>query len=93
MKKAVWWLAGLIVAMCALALWPDAQLDDWRQMVRATARTSWLLFMGLFVATATPHGVLAPHRGSLAQGFLISHLLHAAGIVALHALSSPEQWA
>ena len=93
MKKTVWWLAGLLVAMCAVALWPDAQLDDWRQMVRATARTSWLLFMGLFVATATPRGALAPHRGSLALGFLLSHLLHAAGILALHVLSTPEQWA
>lgn len=90
-----WRVTGLIGAMLAvmtMLLIPMAtqQSDAIRLVIRATARTSLILFMLAFSAAALAQlspvpavGWLRRNRRYIGVGFALSHLLHAAAIIKL----------
>jgi len=90
-----WRVTGLIGAMLAvmtILLIPMAahQSDAIRLVIRATARTSLILFMLAFSAAALAQlspvpavGWLRRNRRYIGVGFALSHLLHAAAIIKL----------
>lgn len=96
-------VASGLLLMCLVLVWPDGTLEGWRAQVRATARTSWLLFMGVFLSAGWPAAVpeampawqawLLRHRAALSSCFLVSHGLHAIGIAMLAVVGTPEEWA
>lgn len=85
-----------LVAMCAAILLANGVAEEgWRAVVRATARTSLLLFTAAYAASS----LRAFHRGAATKWLLanrryvglsyaISHTLHLAGIVALASVSA-----
>ena len=83
----------LLLAAAAIAFLAHAQpADGIRQVIRLTARTSLLLFLAAFVASAAvtlwPGRLshwLRRNRRQLGLSFAVSHLIHAAAIVALAA--------
>lgn len=95
-------IAALLL-MCVALVLPAGTLEDWRAQVRATARTSWVLFMGVFLSAgwsaATTgrlpnwHAWLVQHRSTWTTCFLVSHGLHAIGIAMLAVVGSSDDWA
>ncbi|HEV7663402.1 MAG TPA: hypothetical protein VGQ62_07695 [Chloroflexota bacterium] len=95
--------AGLLLtALAVLALGPDA--DGVRQLIRVTARSSFLLFLLAFTASATVRrwpGAFSrwqlANRRQIGLGFAVSHTIHAAAIAGFawidpsgfHAATSP----
>jgi len=88
-----WRLLGFISAiLCAMALaivLMDMNVDGVRRMIRATARTSLLLFLLAFTAAAVWKHFPNPwtrwqrrNRRYLGLGFAVSHTIHAVGIAA-----------
>jgi len=75
----------LLMAAVVLILGPDAQ--DFRQLIRATARSSFVLFLLAFTASAVArrwpgeftHWQLA-NRRQIGLSFAVSHTIHAAAI-------------
>jgi methionine sulfoxide reductase heme-binding subunit len=96
-------VASALLLMSLGLVLPDGALEDWRTQVRATARTSWLLFMGVFLSAGWPSEAAAHmpvwqarlmrHRSLLTACFIWSHGLHAMGIAMLAVLGTPEEWA
>ncbi|MDT9000393.1 hypothetical protein RQP53_14050 [Paucibacter sp. APW11] len=96
------WLLGTaaLLLMCVLLIGPRPELDGVRAQVRATARSSLFFFLLAYTASAWPRlwpgafsSWLLQRRRQWGLLFASSHALHAAGIVALHALASPALWA
>ena len=94
------WLSLLLVAMAAafLSLHPD--VEGLRLMIRATARTSLVLFALAFCAAALVQ--LAPgevtrwqrrNRRYLGVSFAVSHALHLAALIALARTDNELFWA
>lgn len=99
MTKAKWtegwglfWLLTLALAAMALGLLFAAGwgTDGYRLVIRATARTSLILFLAAFAASAAarlwPGTVthwLRRNRRQLGLGFAMSHFIHALAIIAL----------
>lgn len=88
----LFWLLSLVLAAMALALLVAAgwSTDGYRLVIRATARTSLILFLAAFSASAAarqwPGAVthwLRRNRRQLGLGFAMSHFIHALAIVAL----------
>src|SRR6187551_2677777 len=89
-----WWLFGLIavsvVSMSALAVVAQPELvEGLRSAIRATARSSFVLFLIVFTASAfavlVPSAfskVLVRERRILGLAFAFSHLVHAVFIYA-----------
>ena len=75
----------LLMSAVVLILGPDAQ--DFRQLIRATARSSFVLFLLAFTASTVArrwpgdfaHWQLA-NRRQIGLGFAVSHTIHAAAI-------------
>ncbi len=97
-----WRLLALISAVLALmalaVLALDPGVDGVRRVIRATARTSLLLFCMTFLATAAwnrfPNawtGWQRRNRRYLGLGFAVSHGIHAAAIL-LFAVLDPERF-
>lgn len=97
-----WRLLGLISAMLlmlALAIWVlDPSVEGVRRVIRVTARTSLVLFLLAFTASAAwkhfPHPLTRwqrQNRRYLGLGFVVSHAIHAAGI-ASYAVMFPVQF-
>lgn len=86
----------LLLAATTIACLAHAQpVDGLRQVIRLTARTSLLFFLTAFLASAAvtlwPGRLtrwLRRNRRQLGLSFAVSHLIHAAAIVAL-AVSNP----
>jgi DMSO/TMAO reductase YedYZ heme-binding membrane subunit len=84
----------LLMAAAVLALGPDA--EGFRQLIRATARSSFALFLLAYTASATvrrwpgefTRWQLA-NRRQIGLGFAVSHTIHAAAIAGF-AWSDPE---
>jgi hypothetical protein len=89
-----WPLLGLVslllLAMAGALLAAMPGVDGIRMLIRATARTSLLLFLAVFIASAA--WTLAPsaatrwlraNRRQLGLSFAVSHLIHACAIYAL----------
>lgn len=95
-----WWIATVLLAMCALGLWMTGTgIDGIRLVIRATARSSLILFLAAFAASAAatlwPGAITAwmrRNRRQLGLGFATSHGLHLMAIVAL-ATSAPDLFA
>jgi DMSO/TMAO reductase YedYZ heme-binding membrane subunit len=92
----------LLMALAVLAFSPDA--DSFRQLIRATARSSFVLFLLAFTASAAarrwPGSVTRwqlANRRQIGLGFAVSHAIHAAAIAGFawidpsgfHAATSP----
>jgi methionine sulfoxide reductase heme-binding subunit len=92
----------LLMSLAVLALGSDA--EGFRQLIRVTARSSFVLFLLAFTASAAvrrwPSSVTRWQLGNRRQiglGFAISHTIHAAAIagfawldpLAFHAATSP----
>ncbi|MEV6063270.1 hypothetical protein [Nocardia asteroides] len=84
-----------VMAVVILAL-VGADTDGYRMIIRATARTSLVLFLAAFVATSAlalwpgePARWLARNRRYLGLSFAMSHGVHLAAIVTL-ARTDPE---
>lgn len=82
-------LAALLLAMAAAILGPQPEVDDIRLLIRATARTSLLLFGLAFTAAALwrlwPGAAtqwLRRNRRYLGVSFAVSHAIHLAAIIA-----------
>lgn len=94
-----WWIGALILAMSALilALNPDTT-EAVRSVIRATARTSFALFLVAFVAsslaTLVPNDLtrgLMRERRYIGLSFAFSHLVHLLAILAYGVLN-PQFW-
>lgn len=92
-------VAALILAMAALilAFTPDV-VAGVRSVIRATARTSFVLFLAAFTASSlvalVPNGFtrgLMRERRYVGLSFAFSHLVHLVAIVSYGVLS-PEFW-
>lgn len=92
-------LAGLVLAMSALilALNPDPA-EAMRSVIRATARSSFVLFLAAFVAsslaTLVPNEFtrgLVRERRYIGLSFAFSHLVHLGAIFSYGALN-PQFW-
>jgi len=89
-------IAAAILAMSALILALDADMaEGLRAVIRATARTSFVLFLAAFVAssltTLVPNDVtrrLMRERRYIGLSFAFSHLVHLAAIFAYGALDA-----
>lgn len=88
----LFWLLSLALAAMALGLMFAAGggTDGYRVVIRATARTSLVLFLAAFAASAAarlwPGAVthwLRRNRRQLGLGFAMSHFIHALAIIAL----------
>jgi DMSO/TMAO reductase YedYZ heme-binding membrane subunit len=92
-------IALVVVAAAALALMTGMDsIDGTRRVIRMTARTSFLLFLAAFTASAFAFLLPSPMtRGLLRErrivglSFAFSHLVHAVAIYALGQLN-PEFW-
>lgn len=93
------WIGALILAISALilALNPDTT-EAVRSVIRATARTSFALFLVAFVAsslaTLVPNGLtrgLMRERRYIGLSFAFSHLVHLLAILAYGVLN-PQFW-
>lgn len=92
-------IAVLILAMSALILAFNSDLvESTRSVIRATARTSFVLFLTAFTASAFAILVSSPFTKSLLHerriiglSFAFSHLVHAIAIYAFGQLN-PEFW-
>ncbi len=90
------WSLAIVIAMVAAIVIAMPGEDGLRSAIRATARTSLILFLAAFVASAvntlTRGGAigkwLLANRRHLGLGFAGSHLVHGALIVALAATSA-----
>jgi len=84
-------IAAALVAMTAILTWQASDLvGALRVTIRATARSSLVLFMLAFTASANqrlfvsrPTDWLLRNRRQLGLGFALSHLIHLAAIVML----------
>ena len=94
-----WIIGALVLAMSGLilAVAPDLT-EGMRTVIRATARTSFVLFLAAFVAsslaTLVPNGFtrgLMRERRYVGLSFAFSHLVHFAAIVGYGALN-PQFW-
>jgi DMSO/TMAO reductase YedYZ heme-binding membrane subunit len=97
----LFWLLSLALAAMALALLVAAGggTEAWRLVIRATARTSLLLFLAAFVASAAarlwPGAAthwLRRNRRQLGLAFAMSHLIHALAIVTLYRTDPGTFW-
>lgn len=97
----LFWLLSLALAAMALALLVAAGggTEAWRLVIRATARTSLLLFLAAFVASAAarlwPGAAthwLRRNRRQLGLAFAMSHLIHALAIVTLYRTDPETFW-
>jgi DMSO/TMAO reductase YedYZ heme-binding membrane subunit len=87
----VGWAALIVVVMVAVILWVLGPTEAGvRVVLRATARTSLILFVAAFIASALRRLVRTPltawllrNRRQLGVSFAISHAIHGAAIVAL----------
>ncbi|ALN91914.1 ferric reductase-like transmembrane domain-containing protein [Lysobacter gummosus] len=92
-------IAALILAMSAAILWAHADpVEGVRSLIRATARTSFTLFLIAFTASAFVALVPAPwskavlrERRYIGLAFAFSHLVHAIAIYSYGRLA-PEFW-
>ena len=90
-KAVVGSATAALVAMCAVILLTSGTGEEgWRAVVRATARTSLVLFTAAYVASslrAFHHGTatkwLLANRRYVGLSYAVSHTLHLAAIVAL----------
>ncbi|HEY5781296.1 MAG TPA: ferric reductase-like transmembrane domain-containing protein [Lysobacter sp.] len=97
--KLFWLIGALVLAMSALILLLSPDLvEGLRSVIRATARTSFALFLAAFVAsslaTLVPNAVtrgLVRERRYVGLSFAFSHLVHLAAIVGYGALN-PQFW-
>lgn len=89
----------LVAASLALTLWQPDPVESVRQIVRLTARSSLLLFLLAYTASAL--ATLAPSGFSRWQGgnrrwlglsFALSHALHGIAVVALATLDPVLFW-
>lgn len=83
------WLSLALLAMVAVILVSMPDVAGVRQAIRATARSSWMLFLLTFTASAqyrlwpnTWTAWLRLHRRQFGLAFVVSHLVHALAIVA-----------
>lgn len=93
-------LSGLLLAMSAwLLAMHDWDVEGVRLVIRATARTSLVLFLAAFTASALAE--LAPgavtrwqraNRRALGVSFAVSHLIHLVAIVSLAAVDRELFW-
>lgn len=83
-------VSALLLAMAAALLAAMPGVDGIRMLIRATARTSLLLFLAAYIASAA--WALAPssatrwlraNRRQLGLSFAVSHFIHAGAIYAL----------
>ena len=89
--RLFWALTGALAAMSLGLLFVIGwDTDGYRMVIRATARTSLVLFLAAFAASAAfklwPGPVtrwLRRNRRQLGLGFAMSHLIHALAIMAL----------
>lgn len=97
--KLFWLLGALVLAMSTsiLLLSPDL-VEGLRSVIRATARTSFALFLAAFVAssmaTLVPNAFtrgLVRERRYVGLSFAFSHLVHFAAIVGYGVLN-PQFW-
>lgn len=92
-------LASLVLAMAALILaLNDDPAEAMRSVIRATARSSFVLFLAAFVAsslaTLVPNGFtrgLVRERRYIGLSFAFSHLVHLGAIFSYGALN-PQFW-
>lgn len=97
--KLFWLLGALVLAMSALILWLNPDLvEGLRSVIRATARSSFALFLAAFVAsslaTLVPNAftrALVRERRYVGLSFAFSHLVHFAAIVGYGVLN-PQFW-
>jgi DMSO/TMAO reductase YedYZ heme-binding membrane subunit len=90
--------AGLLLMAAAVLVWgPDA--EGFRQLIRATARSSFVLFLLAFTASAAarrwPGGLTRwqlANRRQIGLGFAVSHAIHA-GAIAGFARADPSGFA
>ncbi len=96
----VGWSAGALLAMCGLLLTVyGAQEQGLRVVIRATARTSLLLFLAAFLASSLRRlwrvratAWLLRNRRQLGVSFACSHALHLAAILVLASGWSESFW-
>ena len=97
--KLFWLIGALVIAMSTLILLisPDP-IEGLRTMIRATARTSFALFLAAFVAsslaTLVPNAFtrgLVRERRYVGLSFAFSHLVHLTAIVGYGVLN-PQFW-
>lgn len=98
-----WRLTGLIAMLLSLMMLgivaaQDFSVDGIRMAIRATARSSLLLFLPVFAAAALAHlrpnhvtRWLQRNRRYLGVSFAVSHMLHAIAIAAF-ALTAPDMF-
>lgn len=91
--------AILMTASLATILWLPDPVEAVRQVIRLTARSSLLLFLAVYTASAlatlAPSGVgrwQARNRRWLGLSFALSHGLHGAAVAALVALAPELFW-
>jgi DMSO/TMAO reductase YedYZ heme-binding membrane subunit len=97
--RLFWAIGAAILLMSALLLAADSDLvEAVRTVIRATARTSFVLFLAAFVAsslaTLVPNAFtrgLVRERRYLGLSFAFSHLVHMAAIVG-YGLLNPQFW-
>ena len=97
--KVFWAISTLVVAMAVVILLLHQDLaEGLRAVIRATARTSFLLFLTAFVASSmailVPAGFtqkLLKERRYLGLSFAFSHLVHLMAIVT-YGVINPEFW-
>ena len=90
-KAVVVGCTGVLLSMCALLLLTNGGSEDgWRVVIRATARTSLLLFTAAYVASslrALQRGAatkwLLANRRYVGLSYAVSHTLHLGAIGAL----------
>jgi methionine sulfoxide reductase heme-binding subunit len=99
-----WKLAGtltllLVLVTAAVAASGGFDIDSLRQVIRLTARTSLLLFLLPFTASAAFALLPGPftrwqrrNRRYLGVSFAVSHLIHAVAIFALFRMDAPLFW-
>lgn len=87
--------AAIVVMSLAIAAWHQFDVEGVRAVIRATARTSLLLFSLAFTAAALDRGWPGPatqwlrqNRRYIGVSFAVSHLVHAVAIVTF-ALADP----
>ncbi len=99
-----WRLTGLIALLLTLMTLGimgahDFSVDGLRMAIRATARTSLLLFLPVFAASALvrlqPNDAtrwLRRNRRYLGVSFAVSHILHACAIIAFASMAPDVFW-
>lgn len=97
----VFWTATLVLATMAMGLLVAAgwDVEGYRLVIRATARTSLIFFLAAFAASALaslwPNGFtrwLRRNRRQLGLSFAMSHFIHALAIYAFYTADPATFW-